>query len=142
MTGPTTPALDFDLLAQDPAREAARVCTINVANLDQAIERHPALFAYVHSHWSIAKAAEEAAKWKYEQAVGDAFSAARLSGEALGAAKIMSTQAIPVQELKMALLACSRFTRQLDSVVRGMEHRRDMLVQLSARDRQTQRQLT
>lgn len=127
--------IDWEELHKNPEYEVARVCTINTANLEHALENHAAIYAYANAAYAKARADKGRVEWQYEQAVARAFADLREEGKAIGEAKETAETDEAVRTLKKKVLEADREVRILYALVQGLEHRRDMLVQLAARER-------
>lgn len=123
---------------REAQRSIANYCRINLQNLDQALERHPALFAYAVACFEMAKVQEAQKKWNLEVTKSTSYQFLMDSDPKMTVAgadkKIPSIPAVAsaVAELHEAMSVVGR----LKGLVDGLGHRRDMLVQISARQRQ------
>lgn len=119
------------------SQEIAEYCRIDLANLDIALERHPSLYAYTSACFEMAKVAEARAKWDLETTIANTFSIVMNKDSkmtATAAEKVVKTypavtQAAATHHEKMLI------TARMKGLANGLEHRRDMLVQISARQR-------
>lgn len=127
--------IDWEQLRTNPAYEVARICKIETARLEHALTRHSALYGYAHASYEEARAEEGELEWEYEQRKAEAFSALRDEGEAIGSAQEKAELDPAVQEARQKLMKAEKTRRILWALVQGLEHRKDMLVQLSARQR-------
>jgi hypothetical protein len=133
--------LDPQALSQmTPAAVALMVselCRINVANLESTLERHPGLFAYASAQHELAKVAEARAEWMLERKRAEAFKRTKDAHATMPANRI-EREVETDQEVVSAAehyFTQKAITARLKALVNGLEHRRDMLVQLSARQR-------
>jgi len=125
--------INWKNLKENPAKEAARLCSISTADLDQALENNAAIYAYVNTKYQIAEAEEAKLEWQYEQALSHAFSALRDDGEAIGSAKEKRELDDDVINIKKKILKAERKRRVLWALVKGLESREQMLIQLAKR---------
>lgn len=132
-------AIDLDALRDNPAFEVARICQIDTRDLDRALMTQAGLAAYAYSLHESARAAEQEAKYAYERAKAEEFSRLRDGGAAIGQANEQAELGEAVSAARQAAMAKEATTRQYYALVRGLEQRRDMLIQLSARQRQEMR---
>lgn len=131
--------LDHSTPEGEAQRKVASFCRIDLQNLDIALSRHPAIYAYCAAVYEMAKVKEARAKWDMEKAKAQAFSIVMDQGRAN---KITATEAaekvkqVPLYQQSMdALLSAEVITGRMKALVDGLSHRRDMLVQISARQR-------
>lgn len=126
-------------LTDDQAEaKVSEYCRIDLANLDLALSRHAALYAYSVAAYELAKVQEARAKWKLEGTKAMVFGALteKDSKIAVAAADKKIPLAIPVKEAMEEMLTIQSTVARLRGLAAGLEHRRDMLVQISARQRQ------
>lgn len=119
-------------------RQVSEYCRINLANLDEALQRQPSLFAYASACFEMAKVNEAKAKWDMEVALSQAFQVFmdQDSKMTVGAAEKKMKSVPSVQEAVRVYHQAMQLCARLKGLTNGLEHRRDMLVQLSARERQ------
>ncbi len=111
-------------------------CRIDLANLDAALSRHAALFAYAMAAFEMAKVAEARIKWRTEVVKSEEFAKIQLKGKSATAAEKLILTLDSVQTVMDELHASQEVTGRLRALINGLEHRRDMLVQISAKQRQ------
>ena len=135
----------WDRLLSSPERLAAEVCFVDVVNLDQTLQHHAALHAWVAAAHEVARIEEEQAKWNVTRTQAEALLTAREEPDpGTGKAKVVDVMkaqaetAPEVQEAVAALLKIGRKRAALRAMDRALEDRKDMLVQLSARQRREQ----
>ena len=137
---PPGDSIDFDLIlgATDPqiARsEIAKFCRIDLGSLDEALSRHAALYAYAAAAFEMSKVQEARAKWHVEVTSSACFSALRSEGLSATAADKEALLNPKVLAAKEDLFTTQHTTSLMRALVGGLEHRRDMLIQISARQR-------
>lgn len=133
----------WDRLDADPARLAAEVCAVDLVRLDETLQRHPALRAWVNAAHEAARIAEERAKWELTKARASALVRARaeldpVSKKAKAVAVLEAETELDaaVMELTAALLAAQERRGALRAMADALEDRKDMLIQIAAKARQ------
>lgn len=129
--------LDFERLEQDPGPYVAEVCALNLMNIDETLERHPALYAYAVAGYEGARIDEARAKFTMERARSQAFGEL-VKENAIGTAKELVPNDPAVQRATEAWLEAKRMVAGLRALTAGLEHRRDMLIQISSRQKREQ----
>jgi hypothetical protein len=120
------------------------VCSIDLVNLDQTLQRHAALRGWVNAAHEAARVVEERAKWDLTKAEARAIIAARDIVDAKGKTppvEIVKAQAAldpNVEAATIALRATEERRGALRAMSSALEDRKDMLVQLAAKRRQEQ----
>jgi len=122
----------------DIQKVVAEYCRIDLANLDEALSRHAALYAYTVAAYEMAKVQEARAKWSLEMIKSEVF---KILGQqdkrvTVAAAERRIPLAVTTQAGAQTLFDAQVLTARLRALVMGLEHRRDMLIQISARQRQ------
>lgn len=130
-------------IAQDPARLAAEICFVDVANLDTTLQRHAGLRAWVNAAHEVARTDEERAKWELTKARALAYQKARadldpISGKAktVQALEAEVDLAESVQAATERLLTTQAKRGSLRAMADALEDRKDMLIQIAAKNRQ------
>lgn len=130
----------WDKLRDDPAALAAEVCSIDLVNLHMSLQMHAALRAWVGAAHESARVAEARVNWDLTKA--RALAMLRF-GEVGGRppkhvldARVEGDD--DVIELTEALLNAQEKRGALRAMSDALDHRRDMLVQLAAKQRQEQ----
>lgn len=134
---------DFWLaLAKDPARLAAEVCSVDVVNLDQTLQKHAALRAWVNAAHEVARTTEEGLKWEETKARARALLRAKEDNDPhTGKAKTVAvleaevTTTPEVIEHTEALLEQRKVRGSLRAMADALEDRKDMLIQIAAKQR-------
>ncbi len=133
------PLLDPKTDESEASRKVSQFCRIDLQSLDIALSRHPAIYAYCAAVYEMAKVKEAKAKWDMEKAKAQAFGIVMDQGRTT---KITATEAaekvktVPLFQQAMDFLHESEvITGRLKALVDGLGHRRDMLIQISARQR-------
>lgn len=127
--------INWEKLKEDPAYECSRLCQINTANLVDALEKHAALYAYVNALYEKARATETRREWQYEQEKAQVFAQLRAEGTAIGEASETAELNEQVKEARKAYMKAEEKRRLLWALVDSLDTRKDMLIQLSARQR-------
>ena len=134
----------WERLSNEPSMLAAEVCSINIANLDVALQKHPALRAWVNAAHESARIAEERALWDVTRAKAMAMLEARETADASGKSKTVQVldAEVNVNENVVAamdrLLAAQEKRGALRAMTSALEDRKDMLIQISSNRRKEQ----
>jgi hypothetical protein len=133
-------------LGTNPARLAAAVCFVDVIRLEETLQRHPSLRAWVNATHEVARLAESRAEWELNKARAVALLESRAQADAqTGKAKTVdvlraeSEVAPAVVAAQQELFAAQEKRGALRAMADALEDRKDMLIQLSARQRQEMR---
>ena len=121
----------------DPARLAAEVCFVDVAELDKTLQKHPSLRAWVNATHEVARIEEERAKWRLTVARARALLAATGT---VDERKALADTAEPVQQATEAVFAAQEKRGALRAMADALEDRVQMLVQIAAKQRQESRE--
>lgn len=124
-------------LSAEPAKLAAEVCFIDVANLEQTLQKHPGLHAWVLAQHEVARIEEERAKWRMTVAHARALLA--VSGT-VDERRAQAESADSVQAAQEAVFAAQEKRGALRAMADALESRTQMLVQISAKQRQESRE--
>lgn len=135
----------WDGLRNDPAALAAKVCTIDMANLDETLQQHASLHAWVSATYEVAKIHEHRAKWEVTKAEATVRLQLRTLPEPSGKLKTEKTLDAEVEvspEVQAAQLI--HFDKQetsgaLKAMTESLEDRLQMLIQIAAKQRATQK---
>lgn len=141
MTVPGHHVIDLEALERNPALEIARLCAFDPEDLQTAMVRQPVLFGYASVCYVQARRREADAKGAYERALALAFRRQRGEGAAIGTANEMKVVDEDVQRARDAMVAAEAEARMFHALVKGLEHRKDMIVQVAARQREEMRNL-
>ncbi|KKL72279.1 hypothetical protein LCGC14_2086480 [marine sediment metagenome] len=132
----------WDRLTDNPARLAAEVCMVDVANLDRTLEQHAALRAWVNASHEAARIGEERLKWEHTKARARVLLTARqeldgVTGKNKSVAVLDAevTCSTEVQEAMSALLDQQEKRGALRAMSDALEDRKDMLIQIAAKQR-------
>lgn len=130
--------LDPKLTEQQVSEVVAQYCEINLADIETALSRQASLYSYVVAAYELAKVAEAQEKWNFEQTKADAFIKIQSLDPKESATSIdrKILQAQTVRDAAKAHFSAQANTARLKALVSGLEHRRDMLVQIAAKMRQ------
>lgn len=134
----------WDRLRNDPALLASEVCTIDIANLDQTLQIQPALRAWVNATYEVARIAEERLKWEVTKAKAVAHLKVRREVDPTTKKVISKTVGQlgaevdldeNVQHAIAALLEQQETRAALRAMTDALEDRKDMLIQIAAKQR-------
>ena len=120
-------------VSAEPARLAAEVCYIDVAQIEQAMQKHPALTAWVLAQHEVARIAEERAKWTLTVARARAYARAQGTVDERKSAVETDGEVMAAQEI---VFASQEKRGALRAIADALESRTQMLVQISAKQRQ------
>lgn len=133
-------------LESDPKQLAAEVCSINVVSLNQTLEQHPALRAWVTAAYEVARIDEERAQWEVTKASARALLKAKeekdtntgkaKTGEVLKAEAEVDADVVRLTE---ELLRAQHKRSALRAMSTALEDRLQMLIQISANQRNENR---
>lgn len=140
-------SLEFwEQLAKNPTTLAATVCTIDVVNLNETLQRHPALRAWVNAAHEAARIAEARAEWEVTKARARALLVLRNLTDANGSKKTVQVLEAEVEDHEQVQGATQRWLDAqekrgaLRAMADALEDRKDMLIQIAAKQRQEQRE--
>ena len=129
-------------LTDDPARLAAEVCSVDVVNLDDTLQHHAALRAWVSAAHETARINEERIKWEETKARAIALLAAKaIPDPDTGKSKTVAVLNAEVDLTKAVQTIVDRLHNQqeirgtLRAMTNALEDRKDMLIQIAAKQR-------
>ena len=129
--------IDLKALTKNPALETARLVAVDVHDLENVMANHVGLFAYAVALFEEAKTTETAAKQDLDfmksSEYRDLFNAEQMT---LGKAEKVVGGLSTVRTYTRKWLAAHKMTGTLRALVQALDHRRDMIVQIAARQRQ------
>ena len=120
----------------EPAKLAAEICFIDISVLEEVLQRHAALRAWMLAQHEVARIAEERAKWKLTMEHARALVAAKGT---VDERKAQAEIAEPVQAAQEAVFVAQEKRGALRAMADALEDRTQMLIQLSAKQRQEQK---
>ena len=132
----------WDRIKKDPARLASEVCSVDVINLDETLQHHAALRAWVNAAYETARIGEERIKWEETKARAIALLAAKAEPDpdtgkpktvAVLNAEVDLTQ--EVQTIVDQLLNQQEMRGTLRAMTNALEDRKDTLIQIAAKQR-------
>lgn len=134
-------------LKDDPTHLAAEVCTIDMVNLDETLQRHSALRAWINAAHEVARISEERLKWELTKARAVALLKAKAEpdpdnpgdtpkAKTVGVLEAEVETNTIVEKAKGTLLQQQEKRGVLRAMTDALKDRTDMLVQLSARQRE------
>ena len=128
--------IDWDRLRREPAY-AAQVCDINLAALDDAMLEQPGLYAYVAAQFEAAKVDETRAKIITERVRSQVFAQLMAGEEKMAVSK--ADKLLATDEAVMKATDKHLQTRadmgMLHACLRGLEHRLQMIMQISSKQK-------
>ncbi|KKK44505.1 hypothetical protein LCGC14_3167000 [marine sediment metagenome] len=132
----------WDRLAKDPKLLAAEVCTVDLVNLEDTLQKHPALRAWVNAAHEGARIREERFKWEVTKASAIALLRAKKKKDpdtdkpktlAVLEAEVIGDRAVQTATKKLHDIQEERAA--LRAMATALEDRKDMLIQIAARHR-------
>lgn len=133
-------------LLQDPASLAKEVCTIDLVDLDKTLQQHPALRAWINAAHEVARIEEEKLKWEETRTrAGVLLAAHRLMDETTGKVKSVAVLTAEVDCDPIVQSIVTRLHKQqetraaLRAMANALEDRKDMLIQIAAKQRKESR---
>lgn len=133
----------WDRIRGNPGELAREICSIDLVNLDETLERHAGLRAWINAAFETARINEERAKWELSKVKARAL--LRIRGEPDPSTKKTKTVQVIDAEVELdeeVVKATERYLTagEIKGALRGMADalgdRKDMLVQISAKQRQ------
>lgn len=130
----------WERLASAPERLGAEVCMVDMANLEQTLQHHASLRAWVNAVHEVAETEYAAAKWELTKTEALVLLRLRAETDTIGQLvkrtdKVLQaeTEASPeVAEANQAVLQAARKRGALRAMASALEDRKDMLIQISA----------
>ena len=129
--------VDFERLAAMPEAYVAELCRIDLADIMGTLEMHSALYAYASATHEMAKVAEVQAKAEMEKVKAQTFLDLAARDPSLPVNRLERTVEVDpaYQTLVSRYHAALRQAGILKALVGGLDHRRDMLIQIASRQR-------
>lgn len=136
----------WEQLSKDPAFLASQICLIDLTNLDQTLQNHPALRAWVNATYESSRIAKERAEWELTKARSGALLKAKEVDDP-HTEKAKTVQVLQAEvELDAAVQASTELLflaedrcGSLKAMSTALEDRLQMLIQISAKQRQEMR---
>jgi hypothetical protein len=124
-------------LRSDPAQLAAEVCTVDVVALDETLQKHPALRAWVNAAHEVARIAEERLKWELTKTRAVVLLREKKRGpnKTVSVLEAEVDSSVEVEEATNKLLAQQEVRVALRAMANALEDRKDMLIQIAAKQR-------
>ena len=121
----------------DPAQLAAEVCSINIAKLDETLERHASLRAWVNAAFEVARINEARAKWEQTKAQARATITIKQSKPSATVQMVEAERDLDpaIENATEHLFTQQEIRGGLHAMVSALEDRRDMLIQIAAKQR-------
>lgn len=125
-------------MAVNPQVTLAALVHINLADLTTALLHHASLYAFFAARMETRRVEMKKKGLELEIQQAKASSAITAAEPKLAVDKVKAQVSLDpeVQRLEHEYLEAEHQFRQLDALIKSLEHRRDMLVQLSAQNRQ------
>ena len=129
--------VDFERLASMPEAYVAELCRIDLADIMGTLEMHSALYGYAVATHELAKVAEVQARAEADRMKAQTFLdiAARDPSLPVNRLERMVEVDATYQTLLARYHAALRQAGILKALVAGLDHRRDMLIQIASRQR-------
>ena len=132
----------WERLKTDPARLASEVCMVDVVTLDNTLQLHASLRAWVNASHEAARIQEERLKWEETKIRARAFMDSKAVADAI-TGKPKTVDALKadvdlnpiVQEAREALLDQQETRGAFRAMADALEDRLQMLIQISAKQR-------
>ena len=132
----------WDRAIKDPALLAHEVCSLDLNDIEGALQKQPALYAWVSAAHEGARIEEERARWNVTKAEAVAMLTAKAfrdphtdKPKTVGVLQAEVDVDDEVGLRKSVLFAAMEKRAALRAMTDALSHRRDMLVQLAARQR-------
>ena len=136
----------WERVENDPERLAMEVCKVDLVNLEQMLQKHPSTRAWVNAAHEVARIDEERARWHVTKARAEALLAAKsVPDPHTGKPKtvnVLDAEVECVESVRAAteeLLAAQEKRGALRAMADALEDRKDMLIQIAAKQRQESR---
>lgn len=120
---------------EDVPRLVAKACAIDLGDLESTLQKHPGLYAYVVARFEMARIDEYRAKRLLEIEQAGAFKALVEELSAVSRAEKLVDLDEDVIKQKEVVTEAYALTARLKALLAGFDHRRDMLLQISSRQR-------
>lgn len=129
--------INLQQLFAKPAEVIADLVTIDINNLEEDMVNHPRLVAWATVTYENTRALAEAAKWDVEYMTSQAYHELfAKEGMSIGKAEKLVGSDIKVTNQQKKHQALRRQVVVLRALVTALDHRKDMIVQIAARQRQ------
>lgn len=134
----------WDRLRRDPQLLAAEVCMVDTVDLNGTLHRHPALRAWVNAAHEVARLEEARAEWAVTKARAQVLIRLRAEGT-VAKGKTVNVMEAETELDEHVLVVTEQYlvAQERRGVLRAMasalEDRMQMLIQISARQRQEMR---
>jgi len=132
-------------LDENPAALAHDVCSIDIRYLDETLEKHPGLRAWVNAAHEVARVQEERAKWEVTKTRAAMLLTAKQQKDLdTGKPKTVTVLEAEVEQHPDVIAAVEHLFKQqevrgaLRAMADALEDRKDMLIQIAAKQRKEQ----
>lgn len=132
-----TTSIDFKKLFEAPESEIVEIVRISLRNLIETMARHPGLYGYAAAAYELAKVRQLENEYNLKQTKATAYGKLLEKNTATAATALLDSQP-EVIAAQATLIKQMKEVAALAALVRALDHRRDMLVQIAARQRQEQ----
>lgn len=129
--------IDFTALKDMPAEEVANLCAIDLNYMETTLQNHAALYAYAEASYETAEYTKAKAAVYLDRAKDEAFNTIQQDepGLAIGKTDARVSVMENVVRAQDHLLECLKDAGMLKALVKGLQHRKDMLIQISSRQK-------
>ena len=129
--------IDFKALESAPENTVAELCRIDLADLISTMELHPALYGFAAAHHESAKIAEVQKAAEVDRIKAAVFLALAQQDPTLPVNRLerLVETNLDYQAAVKDHIAAKRRAGALRSLVNGLEHRRDMIIQIASRQK-------
>ena len=129
--------IDFTALKDMPAEEVANLCAIDLNYMETTLQNHASLYAYAEASYETAEYTKAVAAVYLDRAKDDAFNTIQQDepGLAIGKTDARVGAMEAVRSAQDHLLECSKDSGMLKALIKGLQHRKDMLIQISSRQK-------
>ncbi|KKN68891.1 hypothetical protein LCGC14_0446770 [marine sediment metagenome] len=129
-------------LTKEPAALAAQICAIDLVDLDTTLQQHASLRAWVNASYEVARIGEEKLKWELTKTRASlTYSASRVNDPVTDKPKTIAVLNAEVDNDPLVENVTKRLHTQgemraaLGAMTKGLEDRKDMLIQIAAKQR-------
>ena len=129
--------IDFTALQDMPAEEVANLCAIDLNHMETTLQNQAALYAYAEASYETAEYTKAKAMVYLDRAKAVAFRTIQTDepGLAIGKTNVLVELSEDVIRTQDHLLECSKDAGMLKALIKGLQHRKDMLIQISSRQK-------
>lgn len=129
--------IDWDAISTASEKQVAELCNIDLSDLIRAMRHHAALYAWVAWKFEAAKVAEVQADYDVELAKAQASNDLMTADPSMAVNRV--EKLVPLQPKYRAAVRKHIEARKelapLKALITGLDHRRDMIVQIASRQK-------